>query len=160
MPSVSLTAASSSACVNGGTVALTGVPSGGVYSGSNVTGNSLNPTATGTFTPVYSYTDATTGCSNSATTSISVIVCTDVKEYTSNSSLRVYPNPNTGSFTIETNTGSTKIIEMLDVTGKVVLTEKTDASTIQMNINELANGVYQVRIKSDNGIDMIKVIKQ
>jgi len=160
LPSVSLTASSNTACVNGGTIALTGLPSGGVYSGSNVTGSSLNPTATGTFTPVYSFTNSTTGCSNSATTSISVIVCTDVKEYTSISSLRVYPNPNTGSFTIETNTGLNKTIEMLDITGKVVLIETTDASTIQMNISELANGVYHVRIKSDNGIEMIKVIKQ
>jgi hypothetical protein len=159
-PSVSLTAASNTACLMGGPVILTGSPAGGIYSGPNVTGNSLNPTATGTFTPVYSYTNAA-GCSNTASTSVVVKVCTEIVSQTAKSTaLKVYPNPNLGVFTIETGNALTKTIEMTDLTGKIVHTQTTDAETIQMNIVDLANGVYHVRIHSENGIDVIKVVKQ
>jgi hypothetical protein len=159
-PSVSLSAASYTACLMGGPIILTGSPAGGVYSGPNISGNSLNPTATGTFYPVYSYTSAA-GCSNTASTSIVVKVCTDIVSRTANSTaLKVYPNPNLGVFTIETGNSLVKTIEMTDLTGRIVHTQTTDADTIQMNIVDLANGVYHVRIHSENGTDIIKVVKQ
>ncbi|MCC6690688.1 MAG: T9SS type A sorting domain-containing protein, partial [Bacteroidia bacterium] len=160
-PTVSLSAASNTACLMGGPVTLTGSPAGGVYSGPNVSGNILNPTATGTFSPVYSYTNASTGCSNSATTNIVVSVCTDIVSQSAKSAfLKVYPNPNFGTFTIETGNELVKTIELTDITGRIILTQTTDSNTIQMNIYELANGVYHVRINSQNGIDIIKVVKQ
>lgn len=160
-PTVVLTAASNTACVNGGVITLTGTPSGGVYSGANVSGNTLNPTATGTFTPIYSYTNSATGCSNTASTSIVAVICTEIVQQSAKSSeLRVYPNPNTGSFVIETNNSIVKTIEIVDLTGRIIISEKTDSDMIKMNITDLANGVYHVRIKSDNGTDVIKVIKE
>ncbi|MBK7818662.1 MAG: hypothetical protein IPJ60_14795 [Sphingobacteriaceae bacterium] len=71
-PTVSISAASNTACLNSGPVALTGSPAGGVFSGPNVSGGVLNPSATGTFNPVYTFTNIATGCSNSATASIVV----------------------------------------------------------------------------------------
>jgi hypothetical protein len=159
-PSVSLTAASNTACLMGGPIILTGLPAGGVYSGANVSGNSLNPTATGTFYPVYSFTNAA-GCSNTVSASIVVKVCTDIiSQSVKSTGLRVYPNPNQGVFTIETANTFAKTIEMTDLTGRIVYVQTTDAETIQMNIVDLANGVYHVRIHSQNGIDIIKVVKQ
>jgi gliding motility-associated-like protein len=60
-------------CVNGASVTLAGTPAGGTFSGPGVTGNSFNPVTAGagTHTITYNYT-AATGCSNSATTSITV----------------------------------------------------------------------------------------
>lgn len=161
LPTVSLTAVSNTACLNGGTVGLTGSPAGGVYSGPNVVGNALNPTATGTFTPVYSFTNSTTGCTNTASTSIVVLICTDIVSQSAKSvALKVYPNPNFGSFTIETGNDLVKTIELTDVTGRVVLKQTTTSDVIRMNITDLSNGVYNVRINSSNGIDVIKVVKQ
>ncbi len=160
-PTVSLTAVSNTACVNGGTVGLTGTPAGGVYSGPNVTGNALNPTASGTYNPVYSFTDAVTGCTNTASTSIVVLICTDIVSQSANSvELKVYPNPNFGTFTIETGNDLIKTIELTDVTGRIVHKQTTNNEVIKMNITELANGVYHVRINSENGVDIIKVVKQ
>ncbi len=55
-------------------ITLTGSPAGGVFSGTGVSSNAFNPTISGagTFVMTYSYTNPTTGCSNTATTSITV----------------------------------------------------------------------------------------
>lgn len=59
-------------CVNEGAVQLSGMPLGGTFSGTGVTGNQFNPSVgPGTYTISYSYTDAN-GCSNSNSTSIIV----------------------------------------------------------------------------------------
>lgn len=159
-PSVSLAAAATTICAGTGSIGLTGTPSGGVYSGPGVSGNLLNIANAGTFTPLYSYTNTANGCSNTATTSVMIYVCTSITEKTATPDLKVYPNPNTGAFTIATNNNLVKVIEVLDIAGRIVLTVTSDLDAIQMNINDLANGVYNIRVKSDNGIDMIKVIKQ
>jgi Putative Ig domain/Secretion system C-terminal sorting domain len=58
-------------CDNSGLLALSGgLPAGGTYSGTGVTGSDFDPSA-GTQTVTYSYTDAN-ACSNSASTSITV----------------------------------------------------------------------------------------
>lgn len=60
-----------STCDNATSVALSGgMPSGGVYSGTGVTGTDFDPSV-GTQTVTYSYSDAN-GCSNSASESITV----------------------------------------------------------------------------------------
>ncbi len=161
LPNVSLTAASTTACVNSGTILLTGTPSGGVFSGPNVTGNSLNPTATGTFSPVYSFTNSTTGCSNTASVSIVVSNCTGIDAIVSNASaLKIFPNPNNGMFTIETGNVNNKFIEITDLTGRVVYTTNSDLDSINININEFANGVYSLKITSGSNSEIIKLIKQ
>ena len=61
-------------CDNGGLVTLSGTPAGGTFSGTGVTGNSFNPaTGAGTYTITYSYSSG--GCSNSASTTITVQSC-------------------------------------------------------------------------------------
>ncbi|MCX6271729.1 MAG: T9SS type A sorting domain-containing protein, partial [Bacteroidetes bacterium] len=73
LPTVTL-AAVAPLCENALPVTLVGAPVGGVYSGIGVIGNTFNPAVTGNGTHVvtYTYTDLTTGCTNSA--SIAIIV--------------------------------------------------------------------------------------
>lgn len=60
-------------CVNSAAVALNGTPAGGTFSGTGVTGNSFNPAVgAGTYTISYSYTDVSSGCTGSNTTTITV----------------------------------------------------------------------------------------
>lgn len=72
LPTVSLSAPTD-ACINDGSITLNGSPTGGTYSGNGVSGSSFDPATagTGTHTITYNYTDAN-GCSNSATTDITV----------------------------------------------------------------------------------------
>ncbi len=160
-PTVTLVAGATTICSSPGNIALSGSPSGGVYSGTSVSGNLLSIAASGTFNPVYSYTNASTGCSNSASVTVIVSNCTGFNTASATTStINVYPNPNQGSFTIDTYNTSEKTIEIVDVTGRVVLFEKATDESIKINISDLANGLYQVRIKSENELHMIKVIKQ
>lgn len=161
LPTVSLSASINTICALNGSISLAGSPSGGIYSGTAVTGSLLSVANAGTFTPMYSYTNTLTGCSNSATTQVIVANCTGIDEAGNNiSKLLVYPNPNNGSFTIETGNIQNKNIEILDVTGRVVYSANTEAQNILIDVRELANGMYQVKVKTNTGTDIIKVIKQ
>lgn len=162
LPSVSLTAAQTTVCVNGSTVALTGSPTGGVYTGTNVAGNVFTPGAVaGTFTPGYVLTSTVTGCSNTANVNIVVSPCTGLdSKTTSLRGLAVYPNPNTGMVTVELNNGAVKNIMVSDLTGRVVATETTSNDKMSINLSMMANGVYFVKIQSNNAVEIIKIVKQ
>lgn len=160
LPTVSLTVGSPTICAGTGSIALTGSPAGGAYSGAAVSGSLLSIANAGTFTPMYTFTNSSTGCSNSATTTVIVANCTGINESAKTTGLVVYPNPNNGSFIIQTDNFETKTIEILDVTGRVVYSEVSNSNKLNVNINELANGMYQVRVSSSVGTEVIKVIKQ
>jgi len=68
-------AALSAVCINSSNIVLTGgSPTGGNYSGAGVSANNFNSNnaGVGNHTITYSYTNTTTGCSNTATQSITV----------------------------------------------------------------------------------------
>ncbi|MBA4241457.1 MAG: hypothetical protein C0448_12080, partial [Sphingobacteriaceae bacterium] len=161
LPVVSLSSSSSTVCVNGTSVILTGLPTGGVYSGTNVIGNSFVPIATGTYTPVYSYTDAATGCSNSSLVSITVDVCSGVKEATiTTGTVKLFPNPNNGLFSIETISSENKTITVTDVAGRVVLSDVSSEMMFNVDMRDLANGFYYVSIKTTHSMEIIKIVKE
>ncbi len=58
-------------CMGASPVALSGTPAGGTFTGTGVTGSNFDPAA-GTQTLTYNYTDGL-GCSNSSTTTITVV---------------------------------------------------------------------------------------
>lgn len=160
-PSLTLTAGTTTACLNGGAITLTGTPSGGVYSGPNVTGNVLNPTALGTFNPIYTYTDIATSCTNSTSISILVSNCTGLNNITANSEkVSVYPNPNNGEFVIDAKTQDQKEVQIIDITGRIISEFKSTDETIQVNINDLAKGLYYVNIKINSLENKFMIIKQ
>lgn len=161
LPGVSLTPTAGNACVNSGSIALTGSPSGGVYSGTNVSANSFTPATTGTFTPVYSYTNTSTGCSNTASTSIVVSTCTGIDQLAqSGPGLSIHPNPNSGEFAVEFPNGKEKQIKVMDISGKVVYTGLGSGDKIMVDITSQANGIYYVEVKSGDRTETLKVVKQ
>jgi hypothetical protein len=161
LPSVSLSAAQNTACVNGATIQLTGTPSGGVYSGTNVTGSSFNPVSTGTFNPVYTYTDSN-GCSNSATTTIVVSTCAGLNEFTSVGNILIMPNPNNGFFMVKSLNESAEQIQIMDVTGKVIYTGNFNANgEINVDLTGFAKGMYMLRVTGkNNNVETFRIIRQ
>ncbi len=114
-----------------------------------------------TVTTSYTVTGTTNGCSNTFVVSQAVSPCTGINaNSTALSGLLVYPNPNTGEFTIELNNGSVKNIDVMDLTGRVVISNTSSNDKVDFNINTLANGVYYVRIQSNNTVEIIKIVKQ
>ena len=92
-------------CVNATTLALSGSPFGGTFSGPGVSSNNFNASVagTGTKTITYTYTDGS-GCTNSATTSITVnaLPMVSAGSYTAqclnNSTLTLTGSPMGGTF--------------------------------------------------------------
>ncbi|HRD39112.1 MAG TPA: T9SS type A sorting domain-containing protein, partial [Bacteroidia bacterium] len=154
LPSVSLAATSSTACTSttgGIPVTLTGTPAGGVYSGTGVSGNTFNTqAAAGTYTAVYSYTNSTTGCSNSTSTNIVVNVCTGIELLNGlTEKLTVYPNPATEYFVLNGNiSGESLTVNIYDVTGKIIISHSTSSNQEIIDISELAKGTYFVEVLS------------
>ncbi|MDP3557364.1 MAG: T9SS type A sorting domain-containing protein [Bacteroidota bacterium] len=159
LPSVTAVSSTSILCV-GQTASLTA--SGATTYTWNTSANTaviaISPTVTTTYTVDGS--DAN-GCTNTFTISQAVTPCTGITAKSSNlNGLSVYPNPNFGQFTIELNNGALKTIEIMDVTGRIVLSNATSNDKIDFNINTLANGVYYVKIQSNNSVEVVKIVKQ
>lgn len=101
------------------------------------------------------------GCTTNSNVTVFVVVCTGLgTNAVIDNTAYIYPNPNTGEFTIELNNGTTKNIQLMDLTGRVILSETTSNDKINFNINTLANGIYYVRIQTNTTVEVIKVIKQ
>ena len=74
---------------------------------------------------------------------------TDVTETISN--LSIYPNPIKDVLTIEGNYTS---VDMFDILGNLVLSSE---ATKNINVSSLADGVYMLNIKTENGIAVKKI---
>ena len=70
--------------------------------------------------------------------------------------VRLYPNPTTGRITIDAQ--NITRIEVIDAMGRVAMTQEGNANT--MNISSLAEGVYTLRIVTENGVSMKHVVKK
>lgn len=160
LPSVSLTTATGSACVNSGSIALTGSPAGGSYTGANVSGSSFTPAASGTFTPAYSFTNSTTGCSATATTAIVVSLCTGIADRNGNTegAVSVYPNPGNGVFTIELAVAAN--ISIMNAVGSEILVPGImEAGTHRLDLNSEAAGIYFVKVVQNNQSFIVRLVK-
>lgn len=165
LPTVSMNAASTNTCVQWTTDLLTGTPSGGVFSGTAVTGNNFNPSVAGvgSYTITYTYTDVN-GCTNTANTIITVGLCTNVSSSEVENSLVIYPNPFSSSITVSVVSSSgveNSALAIYNILGEVVF--ETDAShslSMTIDMSELASGIYFIKVTSDEGVIMKKVIKE
>ena len=81
----------------------------------------------------------------------------------SNTSVVLYPNPNTGIFYLTVgNKVSDYTVEVTNITGRIVYKKTFENNlTKEINMNSQSNGVYFVKIKfSDNSVVNKKIIIQ
>jgi len=132
-----------------------------VFSGANVSGNYLNPTALGVFNPVYTYTNPTNGCVNSASTTILVVNCTGIQEENEFvKQISIYPNPTKGNIVVETSSDIEKTITILDARGRTIYNETSKQKTLQYSIAAEANGIYFIKISTALGKKEFKIVKE
>ncbi len=67
----------------------------------------------------------------------------------------VYPNPSNGVFTIDGIAGSNYTVDIIDCTGRIIKSQKL---TTSINLSELQNGIYIMRISDINGAVSTKSI--
>ena len=145
-PSLTLTSSSNMICTSASgsnTIALTGTPAGGVYSGPSITGSTFNaPSTAGTYTATYTYTNSTTTCTNSTIKTITVSLCTGINEIENKKEISIYPNPNNGEFALLVpEQGIYSIINSIGQTIQII-DVKSDSQTI--SVKGLADGIYYV----------------
>lgn len=160
-PTVNATTSSPTICINEtATLTATG---GLAYVWSNNTSTTNIAVISPTATTVYTVTGSDfNGCTNSYTLTQFVDPCAGIKEI--NGVLvktNVYPNPHNGTFNLSISVLSEKTrMEVYNSIGQLVFDQDITSNTTTINMNEMANGVYLIKIKSNNQvIDNIRVIK-
>ncbi|NOX86145.1 MAG: PKD domain-containing protein [Chlorobi bacterium] len=142
-------------------VQLTADPEGGIYSGNAVTSD-------GVFSPeeaplgwnviTYTYEDEN-NCSASAQDSIFVDECVGLNNvFEQNAGLVIYPNPNNGSFIVESNFVISKL-QIMNQFGTVVYSVDVNSSSRRLKLN-LQSGFYYLKADFGNGTITKKVFIQ
>jgi hypothetical protein len=106
------------------------------------------------------------GCENSGDITVEIRDCTSIDENQQLINMQVFPNPNKGVFTIDLNTKSAQpiSIRIVDLTGKIVY-EAVDLNilsthTVNIDLSDLADGIYNVFVIGENSITDKKVVIQ
>jgi subtilisin family serine protease len=77
-----------------------------------------------------------------------------------NDSFHLYPNPANSSITIYSASSSIEEIRVFDINGKILLNQKTNANSIELDVSSFQNGVYFIKCKNEELIRSLKFVKQ
>jgi YVTN family beta-propeller protein len=160
LPTLNVSSADTVFCTNWASTSLFGLPSGGIWSGSGVTGNSFSPSSAGigNHPIVYSFTDSN-GCTNTDTLRMIVNSCTGILGLTKNNSISFYPNPTTSSFTLLLN-AQVKDAEVViyDVIGNEMMRKKMNDSSMEIEKGNMQSGVYFVKVWNNDWQGVEKIV--
>jgi len=95
------------------------------------------------------YTVTEPDCNASATVEIIVNICADIEE-TETINVKLYPNPASDVLHLAVGTSVTKV-EVLDQSCRIVHTTEVNNTEIDLNISDLNQGVYFVRVSHAGG---------
>jgi hypothetical protein len=70
--------------------------------------------------------------------------------------IEVFPNP--ASTTLSVITTSEGLLEFYDLSGKLILSEKMNKGDNKLNVSDLANGSYSVRLVTANSVNTIRIV--
>lgn len=90
-----------------------------------------------------------------ATYMIDVTSLVDIEEYTSETA--IYPNPATDVINITTD-NQVRRVEIFNMQGQLVKVESGEVTSI--SVKDLANGLYTLKLTTDNGVSMHKIVKK
>jgi len=158
-PSVSITSNRSSTTIcNGESVRLSGNGAQTYQWSTGVSTSSIqvNPNTTRTYT--VTGTDVN-GCQSSAQYTVRVIACTGIESLSNLSSFRLYPNPSTGAVQLKAEEESMVLIYTMN--GQLLYNLELTANThYQMQLKDLAEGIYFVTVKGTTESKQLKLIIQ
>jgi hypothetical protein len=126
-----------------------GQPLGGIYSGSNVMGDSLNffnGNINLSDTIYYTYTNGN-GCSATASNSFGILYCVGIENISDAGLIHLYPNPNHGSFTLETSNSIGSEYTISDMLGDIIAHDVINANEQTIEVKDASEGVYTLVVK-------------
>jgi 2',3'-cyclic-nucleotide 2'-phosphodiesterase (5'-nucleotidase family) len=71
----------------------------------------------------------------------------------------IYPNPTKGNLMIRTSVAQIFEVEVLDITGKLVAKTKATNFETNMDMSNMADGMYFIRVKADDAVLVRKINK-
>jgi len=154
-PIVSIIASQDSVC--SGTPIILTASGANTYTWSNsVISNSISVSPTNSITYTVTGIDTVKGCINNPDTATQMIYiksCTTGlnNDATSNEQVNIYPNPNNGSFVIEPNSAIKQTMQVYDINGKLVLSQRINGKTT-IDASSLNEGVYNINLQSNEGV--------
>jgi hypothetical protein len=157
-PLVSLTVPFSALCA-GTSATLTGLPANGTYSvvsgsASALVSNIFNATTTGNYTINYTFTNAAS-CSDSAQFSFNVNCVLGLDNtIINNSSLTIFPNPNSGMFTVNSNVEVDGTIELINELGQVIYQNRMNGLSQNIDVQNIAAGIYHLKVTNGSIMQM------
>lgn len=88
-----------------------------------------------------------------------------ITEYISDNKITIYPNPANDEINIEIHSYKEKTIqnadiEIFNIHGQLLKTFKWNGPKTTIDLSILSNGIYTMKIKTDNGIMVKKIIKK
>jgi bacillolysin len=161
-PVATLTIATNTSCASDSLVVLSGSPTGGVFTGTGVSGNNFDPSiGIGNYVITYNYTDPVSGCFASASKTITVSACVGIQELNSSATIKLYPNP-AFDFVMITNQKETELaFKVYDATGKLLIVKQLNGKSNRIDINTLAKGIYFIEAQDNNkNTYRQKIVKQ
>jgi len=120
---------------------------------------SLNEAVPGVYTYFVTGT-STAGClSNKVNLGITVNSCTGIDEY-ENEVFTVYPNPGQGIYNFVTTSSLPYRIQVLDITGRILIDQELHTSNYTLNLQAFANGIYYFNVISAQSNKSLRIIKE
>jgi hypothetical protein len=91
-----------------------------------------------------------------------VDLCTGVNSVVEVSEITIYPNPNLGQFTIQLSAVPVNAVtvEIVNSLGQVVDGFTMTTTSKQVDLGNLAGGIYMVRVINGNNVSLHRVVKQ
>jgi len=166
---VSLNLSDSLFCTSETQVVLSeGFPIGGVYSGPGVSANgNFNPSiaGAGSHTISYTYTNPS-GCSEIQSDNLIVEICSGLNEQLTSDVVRLYPNPvfDNTTLTVQGLQANTEMsIHLIDGSGREIqqhiISSTNKEISFEFNVEDLAEGIYSVVVKSEKNTSVLRFIK-
>ena len=139
-----------------GTTSSTGLPA--TYTGTSTT---INPSDANiiwdSINNYWKVTFSTTGFGGFFAKTINVTLETFNFDISSN--FKIYPNPVKSTVNIDLSSVDNSSIDVYDINGRKILTQKLSNSSNTINIDNLSSGMYLFKVTSDQGTATSKVVK-
>jgi hypothetical protein len=137
-------------------------PNGTATSGWKLSSTSLDAYQGDSVCIAFRYTSNTTAAATYYVDSIQITgtpITVGIKNIiTTVGRISVYPNPSSTNVTIESPQQA--VIEILNIQGQLIETLTTNSTKTILDVSALTRGVYIVEVKTENGIEERKLVKE
>jgi len=100
------------------------------------------------------------GCSNSSSFSLLVSECTGLAtQLTNETDFRLFPNPTKGEVSLNFTSLMDRHMVITDLQGRRLVEFNSNERLVSLNLSEYADGIYFLRVDSQNATETIKILK-